>query len=246
MCSERQREILTSAIPMLKDGGTLVYSTCTFAPAEDEEIVAWLLEQFPELSLVPIDTDRLGISEGTIPGTGRIYPHRQRGEGHFIACLKKCGEKKPYSPLPAPTEHRRKGRAADDQWKEYEIFAETFLKCRLTGKRLVFGEQLYLLPEELSDIRGLRVLRPGLHLGTNKKNRFEPAHALALALDTSEVTQHFETDEPEKYLRGETFSCPVELEGWTLVTYQGLPMGWGKASRGVMKNHYPKGLRKTV
>jgi NOL1/NOP2/sun family putative RNA methylase len=245
MCSERQREILTSAVPMLKAGGTLVYSTCTFAPAEDEEIVAWLLETFPELSLAPIDTDRLGISEGTIPGTGRIYPHRQWGEGHFLACLKKCGEYQPGVRLPSPERPRGKGKAKADPWKDYEAFAEKYLKIPPTGERLVFGDQLYLLPEGLSDISGLRVLRPGLHLGTNKKNRFEPGHALALALEKSQVSQCFETDEPEKFLRGETFSCSDSLEGWTLVTCHGLSMGWGKASRGMLKNHYPKGLRIT-
>jgi NOL1/NOP2/sun family putative RNA methylase len=242
MCSERQREILASAVPMLRDGGTLVYSTCTFAPAEDEELVAWLLENFSELSLVPIDTERLGISQGTIPGTGRIYPHRQRGEGHFLACLKKSGENQPHSDLPLPAAHRGK----DDAWKEYETFAAKYLKASLPGRRLVFGDQLYLMPEAFPDIKGLRVLRPGLHLGTNKKNRFEPSHALALALRAEQVAQSYELAEPEKYLRGETFPCEPTLEGWTLITCQGLPMGWGKASRGTMKNHYPKGLRKTV
>ena len=95
----------------------------------------------------------------------------------------------------------------------------------------------------MPDLKGLVVVRPGLHLGTNKKNRFEPSHALALALQYTEVKQLYETEEPEKYLRGETLACDPSLKGWTLVTCQGQPMGWGKADRGVMKNHYPKGLR---
>ena len=92
MCAVRQREILACAVSMLRPGGVLVYSTCTFAPAEDEEMVGWLLTEYPDLELLPIDTEKLGISEGNVPGTGRIWPHRQRGEGHFVARLKKRGE----------------------------------------------------------------------------------------------------------------------------------------------------------
>lgn len=260
MCANRQREILSCAVSMLRPGGVLVYSTCTFAPEEDEEMVDWLLASYPDLELLPIDTDALGISEGDLPGTGRIWPHRQRGEGHFVARLKKSGELSPrrnaeqLSVTDAEKLSRdgnkgkkgkkdRTGAESADVWSCYEEFASRTLRCELSGRRQVFGEQLYLLPELMPDIRGLKVVRPGLHLGTNKKNRFEPSHALALALRPSEVAQIHETDEPEKYLRGETLSCDPELAGWTLITCQGQPMGWGKADRGVMKNHYPKGLR---
>lgn len=249
LCADRQREILASAVNMLRPGGVLVYSTCTFAPAEDEEMVAWLLESYPDLELSPIDAAALGVSEGLLAGTGRIYPHRQRGEGHFVAKLKKAGVlpmRRLVADAAAPERRGKKGKAdakAADVWKEYDAFAKRMLLIPLPGRRQVFGEQLYLLPAYMTDIRGLKVLRPGLHLGTNKKNRFEPSHALALALRASEAAQCFETGEPEKYLRGETLSCDASLEGWTLITYQGISMGWGKASRGMMKNHYPKGLR---
>lgn len=254
MCAARQKEILACAVNMLRPGGVLVYSTCTFAPAEDEEMVAWLLKEYPELELSPIDTAALGISEGTIAGTGRIYPHRQRGEGHFVARLRKRGELNPrHRVVAAAPEQTGKagkkgkktgaGAKATDDWKEYEAFEKQYLRNPLSGRRLVFGEQLYLLPEDMPDIRGYKVLRPGLHLGTNKKNRFEPSHALALTLRPSDVTQSFETDEPENYLRGMTLSCDETLDGWTLITWQNQPIGWGKASRGVLKNHYPKGLR---
>lgn len=254
MCAARQKEILACAVNMLRPGGVLVYSTCTFAPAEDEEMVAWLLKEYPELELSPIDTAALGISEGTIAGMGRIYPHRQRGEGHFVARLRKRGELTPRHRVVAAAPEQtgkagKKGKKtgtrakATDDWKEYEAFEKQYLRNPLSGRRLVFGEQLYLLPEDMPDIRGYKVLRPGLHLGTNKKNRFEPSHALALILRPSDVTQSFETDAPENYLRGMTLSCDETLDGWTLITWQNQPIGWGKASRGVLKNHYPKGLR---
>ena len=292
MCADRQKEILSCAIPMLRPGGLLVYSTCTFAPAEDEEIVQWLLDSYPQLTLEPIDTAALGISEGTFPGTGRIYPHRQRGEGHFIArfCVK--GERIPrpaYLPTPfvampddtdssdfvsisdcdstskitdanakknqkkiaKQNKHMQKksGKKGapptvqSDIWKECEQFVTNTLTCPLYGKRQLFGDQLYLLPDAMTALQGLRVLRPGLHLGTSKKNRFEPSHALALALHPEDARQVCETTEPENFMRGMTFSCDPQLDGWTLITYRGMPLGWGKASRGIMKNHYPKGLR---
>ena len=261
MCAERQKEILTCAVRMLRPGGVLVYSTCTFAPAEDEEMVAWLLTEYPDLELSPIDTKALGISEGKIPGTGRIWPHKQRGEGHFVARFKRSGELLPHRErssaiggFPAKEALRggkgkkgKKDHAGAERanaWGCYEDFAVQALRCQLSGRRLEFGDQLYLVPVEMPDLKGLKVVRPGLHLGTDKKNRFEPSHALALALCPSEAVQVCETQEPEKYLRGETLSCDPSLKGWVLVTCQGQPMGWGKADRGIVKNHYPKGLRR--
>lgn len=248
-CALRQREILASAAAMLRPGGTLVYSTCTFAPEENEETVLWLLEQCPGLHPVSFDAQAFGMSEGGCAGTARIYPHRQRGEGHFVARLQRDGGScdLPHIQANASDERRggKKGAAAkaDVFWQVYENFAAETLLEAPQGKRLVFGEQLYLVPELMPDIRGLKVLRPGLHLGTNKKNRFEPSHALALALKAGQVSQCFETAEPQRYLRGETLVCGAAPDGWTLVTYEGFSIGWGKAHRGVMKNHYPKGLR---
>lgn len=317
-CAARQREILSSAAAMLRPGGVLVYSTCTFAPEENEEMIAWFLEEYPEFHPALIDADALGLSEGAVPGTVRIYPHRQRGEGHFAAKLQKGGvsgmsgcsrpceqrtdgagelacvpqnkvaaiqtmvygerngadpaqmtggtwsdiEEMKHGAKDDVTEMARRKQASrragngkrtgkpdgkkpenPEAWQAYEMFAAQVLSRPPQGRREMFGEQLYLLPEEMPGVCGLKVLRPGLHLGTNKKNRFEPSHALALALKAEQVSQCFETKEPEKYLRGETLVCDASLSGWTLVTYRGFPLGWGKASRGVMKNHYPKGLR---
>ena len=260
MCAERQKEILACAVHMLRAGGVLVYSTCTFAPAEDEEMVRWLLDNYLDLELQPIDTEAMGISEGNVPGTGRIWPHKQRGEGHFVARLKKRGEllahrsDDAFVSVSAGQETGRSGKGKKGKrdragaenanaWNCYEEFAAQTLRCKLTGRRLEFGDQLYLVREEMPDLSGLKVVRPGLHLGTNKKNRFEPSHALALALKPSEAVQVCETQEPDKYLRGETLSCDPSLKGWVLVICQGQPMGWGKADRGIVKNHYPKGLR---
>ncbi|MDD6038208.1 MAG: RsmF rRNA methyltransferase first C-terminal domain-containing protein [bacterium] len=241
LCSNRQRQILESAWKMLKPGGTMVYSTCTFAPAEDEEMVIWMLDTYADAVLSAIDTRMLGISDGSVEGTGRIWPHKQQGEGHFVARFRKKGESVEVPDVWTSPPKKKEKRG--EEWKEFEEFAKDTLTVELSGKRTVFGDQLYLMPMEQPDIKGQKVLRPGLHLGTRKKNRFEPSHALALALRAEEVTVSFETTEPERFLRGETLNCPPELKGWVLITSEGVSLGWGKASSGVIKNHYPKGLR---
>ena len=111
---------------------------------------------------------------------------------------------------------------------------------------MLYSDNLYLLPEEMPELSGLKVVRAGLHLGTCKKNRFEPSHALALYLHQSEVGQRVDLSSKEealKYLHGETVSCDNGQRGWTLICVDGLSLGWGKAQNGVVKNHYPKGLR---
>ncbi len=248
MCAGRQLEILSCAVKMLRPGGTLAYSTCTFSKEENEYVVSRLLEEFREMEPSPIDFAALGISEGGIPCTGRIYPHRQRGEGHFVALLKKRGDA--VAACSAPSKKKSGKKSAKKNHPAncrsgYEAFAKSCLNVQLPGKLLASGDQLYLLPDGAPDLDGLRVIRPGLHLGTEKKGRFEPGHALALALRPGEASQTFETDAPLDYLRGLTLPCDPMLSGWTLVTYRGLPLGWGKAERGVMKNHYPKGLRRS-
>lgn len=115
---------------------------------------------------------------------------------------------------------------------------------RQEGRLAVFGERLYLLPSGIGSLDGLKTERAGLELGCCKKNRFEPSHALAMALRPDDVRQCLELEEPERYLRGETLSCGAQT-GWILLTVHGCSLGWGKASRGVLKNHYPKGLRRS-
>ena len=111
----------------------------------------------------------------------------------------------------------------------------------------LFGDQLYLLPDNAPSLRGLKVLRSGLHLGTIKKNRLEPSHALALCLSPQEVLRSYDLSAADgsaaAWLRGETFRCDRE-KGWYLITVDSFSLGWGKLAGGTMKNHYPKGLRK--
>ena len=119
------------------------------------------------------------------------------------------------------------------------------IKTKIEDRLLFFGDQLYLVPEEMPVLKGLKVLRPGLHLGTVKKNRFEPSHAWALALTKDQVLRSYELtdDQIGKYLSGETIMAEGE-KGWYLMTVKGYSIGWAKMAGGMLKNHYPKGLRK--
>lgn len=247
LCAKRQREILDAAVTMLRPGGTLVYSTCTFAPEENEQSIAYVLQQYPEFHVKKVDAYE-GFSKGhpewadktaALSDTIRLWPHRLRGEGHFAAVLVKDGAS-------ISTPFRGKLPPVDkNAWKTWQEFSKENLQVTLEGEPLQFGDQLYLLPEVLP-IKGLKILRAGLQLGTVKKNRFEPSHALALALKKEQVVHTCDVSlgdaRVEQYLRGGTVTCEGE-KGWNLLCVDGMPIGWGKYSNGILKNHYPKGLR---
>lgn len=231
MCARRQREILRSAARLVAPGGRLVYSTCTFAPEEDEGAVASFLEEHPEFT--PESVEAPWFTPGK-PGNYRMWPHKLLGEGHFAAVLRKeGGEEGEISPM--------KGETLPKPWKE---FARSMGITLPDGKCVPFGSSLHWAPAELPELGGLKVLRPGLELGTVKKDRFEPAHALALWLKSCENVQDYppESREMAAYLHGEV--VPSEKKGWCLVTAGGYSIGWGKGDGQMLKNHYPKGLRR--
>ena len=384
LCAERQDGILDCAAGMLRSGGRLVYSTCTFAPEEDEGSVSRFLRRHGEFRILPAEKERLGLEgcdgmpdvleealeqrdchglagspEAVDRGSGlenalRLWPHRIRGEGHFAAVLEKDGAARenyrnteynyttksitegmakgtakgagtslpeeflrfcaenlrlPESPLsrdPAsvlaeageraglsaggqapesktqppenkaqppesktqppqpgraagekpPTAAKRmaKGKAGAGTRTAVDPGAEEVLPglgraAGFTGavRCIRFGDNLYLVPADMPSFRGLKVLRPGLHLGEVKKNRFEPSHALALALRPACAAHvwNLDSDGPEiaGYLGGQTFPAEGE-KGWYLICADGFGTGWGKLAGGIMKNHYPRGLRR--
>ena len=244
LCGARQGEILDCAAQMLRPGGRIVYSTCTFAPTENEGSIERFLARHPEFQVFPIDKEKLGIQGDNAP-TLRLWPHHIKGEGHFAAVLVKEGDMPTgyHASAPMGTE---KG-ISDKELGEYPAFEKEFLKVKLQGTKLKFGDNLYLVPENMPNLKGLKVLRPGLHIGTLKKNRFEPSHALALALKPGEASLLWDLPSAENtinaYLNGQTFPAEGE-KGWYLICVDGFSIGWGKLAGGVMKNHYPKGLRK--
>lgn len=223
-CAERQAEILDCAAEMLKPGGRMVYSTCTFAVEENEDNMNCFIERHPEFQLESMH---------------RIWPHKEKGEGHFAAVLCKEG-----------SAGKRKAvvhkKITDKQLlKQYEAFEKDNLNITLKGTPALFGEQLYLLPEFCPKLKGLKVVRPGLHVGMVKKNRIEPAHALSHGLTPKQWKKTLEVTEKQavSFLMGETIEAEGLEKGWYLICFQGFPLGFGKYSGGIMKNHYPKGLR---
>ncbi len=237
-CAVRQRNILDCAVKMLKKDGMLIYSTCTFALEENEENAHYLINEHG-LTLQKISLE--GISEGiNMPEAGRLFPHRQQGEGHFTALFKKEYGGENAEPL----KKRNKDTEIKTAEKLYREFENKFLNIKMDGEFYLFGERLYLMPFAV-DIDKIKVVRLGLLLGECKKNRFEPSHALALALKAQDFKNTVNLPHDDKllaqYMGGNVIPC--DKNGYTAVLADGYPIGWGKASGGMLKNHYPKYLR---
>ena len=267
-----QKQITECAAELLKPGGYLLYSTCTYSPEEDEQVVYDLLKKYPDLEMVPlmggheiagIDrghpewiSDESGSPDekiaGELTGCLRFWFHRVSGEGQFLALMRKKEEtlEKEAGTVSGKGNRKKSGRSTD---KGSESPEQIFLKdCNLKrmfpdGSRIEeIDGRLYLLPEDFPSMRGLRVIRSGLYLGEKKKKRFEPSQALAMALRPGEYPRvvSLGIDDPRaiKYLKGETI--PVDgMEGWALVCLENYPLGWGKASRGLLKNKIQPGWR---
>lgn len=231
MCARRQREILNSAARLVRPGGRLVYSTCTFAPEEDEDTVAAFLEAHPDFTPESVEAPWFVAGENA---SFRMWPHKLLGEGHFAAVLRKTAGEAGDIP-----EMKR-----EKPPKQWDYFARELGIVLPEGKAVTFGQSLFWAPEGMPDIQRLKVLRPGLELGTVKQDRLEPAHALALWLRGCCRVQQYapESNEIRSYLHGDVVPSPIK--GWCLVCADSYSIGWGKGDGRVLKNHYPKGLRR--
>lgn len=263
MCAARQDGILNEAAKMLKPAGTMVYSTCTFAREEDEGSVERFLARSPEFVLLEIKR----LWPHKVRGEGHFAAVlKKRGAGTSGYCAvapqglqkgisakemeKNLGDFVTFFEEIFPEAKRQKTSLENSEiLPDIAEELRNILRGNPAGRRkfLLFGDNLYLIPEEMPALNGLKVLRPGLQIGTFKKNRFEPAHALALALDPGSVKFIMDLSSREneirQYLNGQ--SLPAEGgKGWYLVCVDGFGTGWGKVSGGILKNHYPKGLRK--
>ncbi len=337
LCAERQDGILDCAAKMLRSGGRLVYSTCTFAPEEDEGSVGRFLGRHEGYRILPIEKEKLGLAgcdgmpeivENPVPGledTLRLWPQRVRGEGHFAAVLekdgnvpdghrnyalkdtvketmkeasgimpeefrhfcaeslklgeagwrlgeaewktgaadwrhgepdRKIGEPARKTAIPEAEKSRGYGRSGGQTGRKAggspgteELLSGLGEAVGLKGalKLMKLGDNLYLAPADMPSLKGLKALRQGLHLGEVKKKRFEPSHALALALRPACAARVWNLDSGNQavsaYLSGQTFPAEGE-KGWYLICVDGFGIGWGKLAAGSMKNHYPRGLRK--
>lgn len=246
-----QREILRQAAELLKPGGTMLYSTCTFSKLENEGSIDGFLAEHPEFTLEEIPRQE-GFCSGMPELVGsrfplercvRLFPHKIDGEGHFLALLKKAGEKIPGAPEPAG----RPGRIP----AELEAFLQDVSMPMEPSRIVVKDTKVFLMPEGVGRCPGLRFLRSGLYLGELLKKRFEPSQAFAMALKKEEYASVIDLsaadDRVIRYLKGETLEIEdgesSRPEGWQLVCVDGYPLGWGKLIRGTLRNKYFSGWR---
>lgn len=289
MCGGRQSDILDAAADMVMPGGVIVYSTCTFEPDENEKVISGFLKTHPDwhisgtgLDMIP-DHGRSEWADGDpeVELCTRIWPHVSRGEGHFIAKLIREGE---YTVSPAGENAfghisgsvsggSKPKRRNGDFGKKNVILCDEVIRFLHTELDLdgipVSAERIhetadsyFLLPDgfDPDGLNRIRVIRPGLEVANKKKNRLEPAHALAMAVSKRHKYNacNLTMDEAICYLRGESFtpaSGPVRsgtegsetpVTGWVIASINGVSMGWGKLTGNMLKNHYPKGLRRDL
>lgn len=250
-CALRQREILRHAARLVRPGGRLLYVTCTFNPHENEGVIAAFLDEHPHYQMVQVQQfngfcrGRPEWIDGAAPALKdavRLFPHCAPAEGHFLAlmCRADSGTPRPLREYRAPQAPASARADLHRMWQD--LFGAAIPNLPLALE----GSYWYALPDGLPDLRGLRVLHPGAWLGIMKKNRVEPAHALALRPDLQPVVNevNFAPDDPDllAYLQGENVPAPG-MNGWARVTVNGFGLGWGKRVNGVLKSHYPRGLR---
>lgn len=255
-----QREILFHAAKMLRPGGYLLYSTCTFAKEEDEQTVEYFLEQHKDFSLQELpfcEGIEMGRMEWTLHGREdvrncrRFLPHKVKGEGHFAALFKKEESADSSFGSVSGDWNTKEQKVSKEKIPEaMEDFMRDISDWKQWKKRIFFiKERAFLLPKHCPSLQGLRIVRSGLYLGDCLKKRFEPSQALAMALKSSEYKKSIsfpaEDIRIEKYLRGETVEIDnTEIKGWTLFCVDGFPLGWGKCDRGRLKNKYNPNWRK--
>ena len=250
--SEIQKEITDQAVRMLAPGGLLLYSTCTFSRCEDEEIICHILENHQEMELI-----RLPLFEGASGGIGldgciRLFPHKIKGEGHFISLLRKNGGGAERTAADSRVRSRTEpqGKKAPALPTELTDFL-ALMKWEFDDSRIMIkNDSVYYLPENFVPAKELRYLRTGLLLGELKNKRFEPGQALAMTLHAEEFRQSIswkkEDDRVIRYLKGETISLTPEegpVKGWCLVCVDGYPLGFAKGTGMALKNKYYPGWR---
>ena len=238
-CAHIQKNLLKGAYDMLKQGGMVIYSTCTYSYEENEAMVHYAVDELG-FELLPLNK-----SNGLCPGVDldevvRCYPHHYRGEGHFIALLKKPGN----SPRKQVRTIKPSVNLAD--LKVLKAFYQENLNKKVPSYIIENNGHLYAVKKNFPELKGIRVLRNGLYLGEVRKNRFIPSYSLALTLTKQDVKRSYdypsESEEIKKYIHGETLEGTGE-KGFGVIFVDGYPLSFYKESNQV-KNLFPKGLRR--
>ncbi|MCR8659148.1 RsmB/NOP family class I SAM-dependent RNA methyltransferase [Paenibacillus endoradicis] len=321
-CSSMQREILDDVAKMVAPGGQIVYSTCTFSPEENEEQIARFLTRQPDFTVVQVE-DNWGWAHGkhqwvssevseqlsqeqlhSIDGTIRLWPHRMKGEGHYVAVLKRDGIarditetslnseinrhimwrdidntvtkrdkhesksiKNGYRDRPSNKEKDKKKQnlnygkslkaeaTPDEIWN---IFAQEQVAIvpELNYEAVCYGNRVYLQPEGMPSLAGLKVVRAGWYIGELKNGKFIPSHPLAMGIRQDEAIRSINftsTDDLlQRYLKGETIFIQsdqliikdgAKQNGYVLICVDHCPVGFGKNVDGMIKNELPAGWR---
>lgn len=251
--SQIQRDIILTGADMLKPGGKMLYSTCTFSKLEDEESIRHLLRNRPEMHLIDIKpysgfahgyVDSSEDKEMNIDKTVRIFPHKMQGEGHFLALLEKDSDAEMVY-------HPKRSNGKVKLPEELTEFLSHLSYPIDQNDIQIRDTRVYVVSPEMNDEKGLRIMRNGLLLGELKKNRFEPSEALAMVLKSNEYDNimDFPVDDERvvKYLKGDTIDADDYSDhcqsGWTLVCVDGYTLGWGKFNGSSLKNKYLAGWR---
>ena len=238
-CAHIQKNLLKGAYDMLKQGGMVIYSTCTYSYEENEAMVHYAVDELG-FEVLPLNK-----SNGLCPGVDldevvRCYPHHYRGEGHFIALLKKPGN----SPRKQVRTIKPSVNLAD--LKVLKAFYQENLNKKVPSYIIENNGHLYAVKKNFPELKGIRVLRNGLYLGEVRKNRFIPSYSLALTLTKQDVKRSYdypsESEEIKKYIHGETLEGTGE-KGFGVIFVDGYPLSFYKESNQV-KNLFPKGLRR--
>lgn len=256
----QQRSILKSAAAMLRPGGMLLYSTCTFSELENEGSISFLLEYFPEMEPVEIapyegfapGVPAWGNGDPRLAKTVRIWPHKMDGAGHFLALLRKNGipEAGEDAAGKKKKKQRRGGQPSGGFSSEERAVMKTFLEeyaFDIRPEELENrGGKVYWMPFDKSKVAGLKILRAGLFMGELKTKRFEPSQSLALWQGSRSCTKTLELplSDPRlsRFLQGEHLTLTPEESkggnGLVLVQTEGFSLGFGKKVNGVLKNKY--------
>lgn len=235
-CAQRQLLILGSAKKALKDGGVLVYSTCTFSQEENEGVITQFLSENPEFEL---EDANVSFGRPTLEYARRIFP-MDGGEGHFAARLRKKG-----SSYPTPSSSKQNSKIDSEILDFYD---KLFIDRPFGENIKIVNSKIIILPKNFDfDIKGLPVLRAGVILGELVKNRIEPHHSVFMAAKKQDCKSVVDFDVSSKeisaFLHGEEIPVSPDTKGYTAVCVNSITTGFGKASNGRLKNKYPKGLR---
>ena len=239
LCSQRQQRILADFLPALKNGGVLIYSTCSYSQEEDEGICEWLVSELKVESLkLKVESD-LGVIETELGY--RFWPDKVKGEGFFLACFKKNNGDDEKFYLPKVKPEKFSNAELEILNKNVNINGLSFLR---------YGEIIYAVPEKLlADINFLsskmRTVNYGTKIGEIIRNKLVPDHALALSNIVSGEISRLELDIEQaiQYLKKKELNLQTDKKGWNLVSYGGYPLGWINILPNRINNYYPKELR---